>query len=533
MASKSLPESKESSSSPRIDAPPNPPVNTDPVAIAPENAQQVVAPAQAPAHLVAFGGADPADDVDDEGAEFHEESTDSKAPKRELTEDEKYIQEVRKKWRTMTDTELRETMAKPLGAAELVREASRMHEEQLQVIAPYMTDDQISSCIPSLQLQQQGALVQGFTAPQIRQCVRVIPQGDRQLLLQNITLITSSESDPSKSDEIQGLIGFIDPLAMAVAVERPELVEKVIQATSIMTPEQIRVMVPLLSVPQLRTTIETIVTTEGHAMAMLMMLPEQRTELVSQCKAELTEMETAVKKTLQVDISTIAEQRLPELSRLVHSFCNKPLTSLAAREHQVLSTKLISTKAQLEKCHREVRNWQQKLKLPLTLLNEGETEGPIRKMFVQLQEELTRLGKTVSQQYQILDNSGDSNTGLIHKLYDTWTRFQGDKGEHTAKPEEAAVTQEEQVYVDCDLSTALYMAVQAIGNPNTIGDIYAMSWNDIIDHGFRSAEDFASHGITNLKQLETYISTHKPKGKIVPASSHAIAEPAAAGQSTE
>jgi hypothetical protein len=304
-----------------------------------------------------------------------------------------------------------------------------------------------------------------------------------------------------------------------------------------MTPEQIRVMVPLLSIAQLRTTIETVVSTEGHAMVTMMMLPEQRTELVESCKAELAEMESSVKKTLHNDIANIAEQRLPELSRLVHSFCNKPLTSLAAREHQVLATKLTTTKTQLEKCHREIRNLQKKLKLPLTLLNEGETEGPLKKAFTTLQEELTRLGKTISQQYQILDNTGDSNNGLIHKLYDTWTRFQSDKGEHASKPEEVTVSQEEQVYVDCDLSTALYMAVQAIGNPNTIGDIYAMSWNDIIDHGFRSAEDFAAHGITNLKQLETYISTHKPKGlkDVTPAGSsqqgqQAEPAPAAAGQ---
>lgn len=169
-------------------------------------------PNAAPAPLFADDHAD--DYGDDDDQEMPAESQDPNAPKRELTEDEKYVQDIRKRWRNMTDSELRETMAKPLGASELVREASRMHEEQLQIIAPFMTDDQIASCIPSLQLQQQGALVQGFSASQIRQCVRVIPQGDRQLLLQNITLITASESDPSKDDEIQGLIGFIDPLAM-------------------------------------------------------------------------------------------------------------------------------------------------------------------------------------------------------------------------------------------------------------------------------------------------------------------------------
>lgn len=315
-----------------------------------------------------------------------------------------------------------------------------------------------------------------------------------------------------------------------MAVERAELVDKVIQATSIMTPEQIRVMVPLLTVPQLRTVIETIVSNEGHAMATMMMLAEHRAELVAQCRVELAEMEASVKKTLHGDIVAISEQKLPEMSRLVHSFCNKPLTSLAAREHQVLSTKLTTTKAQLEKCHREVRTLQKKLKLPLVLLNEGETEGALRRSFVAMQDELARLGKTISQQYQILDNTGD-NTGLIHKLYDTWSRFQTEKGITQPGPKHEEIpTQEEQVYVDCDLSTALYVAVQAIGNPNTIGDIYAMTWTDIIEHGFRTAEDFATHGITNLKQLETYISTHKPKRNKDAPSVASQTEPAPAGQ---
>jgi len=285
-----------------------------------------------------------------------------------------------------------------------------------------------------------------------------------------------------------------------------------------MTPEQIRVMVPLATLAQVRTMIETIVSAEGHAMVMMMLMPEQREELVAQCRSELSELEASVKK-LNGDVLMLSETRLPELSRLVYAFCNKPLTSLATREHQALSTKLIMSKTQLEKCHREVRHLQSKLKLPLAVLNEGETEGPLRTSFLAIKEELVKLGKTVSQQYQILDNTGDS-TGLIHKLYDTWTKFKAEQGyaqlnssDHSSHngDDATAVSQEEQVYVDSDLSTALYFAVQAIGNPNTIGDIYNFTWNDIIDHGFRSADDFSAKGIANLKDLETYIITNKSK----------------------
>lgn len=177
-------------------------VANEPAAAAVAAAANVLAPVE------------PVDESADEGDDIDDDAPESGDPGRELTEDEKYAREVRQTWRNMTDKELRETMAKPRGAAELVRVASQMHEEQLTIIAPLMTDAQIASTIPSLQLQHQGALVQGFSAHQIRHAVRSIPSGDRQLLVQNITLITSSETDPSKDEEMQGIIGFIDPLVM-------------------------------------------------------------------------------------------------------------------------------------------------------------------------------------------------------------------------------------------------------------------------------------------------------------------------------
>lgn len=182
--------------------------------VEPTSLEIVVPPAQPAPVEPNQAVAAPIEDYSDDGGDDVDEPTEGAAPGQELTEDQKYAREVRQKWRNMIATELRETMAKPAGAAELVRCASQMQEEQLQIIAPYMTDAQIASSIPSLQLQQQNALVLGFTATQVRQAVRAIPGGDRQLLLQNITLITASETDPSKDEEVQGIIGFIDPLAM-------------------------------------------------------------------------------------------------------------------------------------------------------------------------------------------------------------------------------------------------------------------------------------------------------------------------------
>lgn len=189
-----------------------------------ENAQAVAAAPPAPVIEAAVAQPVPAepieavaarlDEMSDEGGDDGDETGEPTVPGQELTEDQKYAKEVRQKWRNMTDTELRETMAKPIGAAELVRAASQMQEEQLHIIAPFMTDAQIASTIPSLQLQQQNSLVLGFTATQVRHAVRSIPAGDRQLLVSNIALITGSETDPSQDEEVQGIIGFIDPLAM-------------------------------------------------------------------------------------------------------------------------------------------------------------------------------------------------------------------------------------------------------------------------------------------------------------------------------
>lgn len=329
--------------------------------------------------------------------------------------------------------------------------------------------------------------------------------------------------------------------------------DKVIRASCIMTPDQIRVMVPLVPLNQVRTMIESIVSAESHDIVMQMLLPEQRQELVTQCQNDLAEVESSMRK-VSADVTAWADTKLPELSRLVHGFCNKPLTSLATNEHATLASRLLTAKTQLERCHRETRNMQKKIKLPLTVLQKdlvpkedqkdeavkveaastsagAETvkseavketvksdkpapEVTLLKSFLHVQEELAKLGKTVSAQYAILDNTGDNNHGLIHKLYDTWSKFQAEQGPVTApaaeEPHEGNnMSKEEQMYVDSDLSTALYYAVQAIGNPNTIGDIYKFTWNDIIDLGFRSADDFNAKGVTNLKQLESLIHKHK------------------------
>jgi len=72
----------------------------------------------------------------------------------------------------------------------------------------------------------------------------------------------------------------------------------------------------------------------------------------------------------------------------------------------------------------------------------------------------------------------------------------------------AACNDEELVFVDEDLSVGLYEAVKTLGNPSTFGDIYKVTWEDIIKCGFRKESDFTEKNIRNLKDLETYITNY-------------------------
>ncbi len=58
---------------------------------------------------------------------------------------------------------------------------------------------------------------------------------------------------------------------------------------------------------------------------------------------------------------------------------------------------------------------------------------------------------------------------------------------------------------DADGAVELYEAVKQIGNPDAVGNHYRMTWNEIIQAGFRTVQDFVAHGITNLEQLQQYI----------------------------
>ena len=62
------------------------------------------------------------------------------------------------------------------------------------------------------------------------------------------------------------------------------------------------------------------------------------------------------------------------------------------------------------------------------------------------------------------------------------------------------------VLLDDSQVILLYEAIKKIGNPKVIGtDHYSMTWNDIINAGFRKSDDFQKKGISSLEELQKYV----------------------------
>ncbi len=114
--------------------------------------------------------------------------------------------------------------------------------------------DHIRKIVPKLQLQQNGAAFQAMSPEQVRVGISALPPDDRELLMQNIALFTSSSS----KDDIQSFISFVDPLALCIAVGLKDLAPKIISYAGVMALEQIKVIVPMMTCEQLRDLLTVL-----------------------------------------------------------------------------------------------------------------------------------------------------------------------------------------------------------------------------------------------------------------------------------
>eukprot|EP01121_Diplochlamys_sp_Union-15-3_P014775 TRINITY_DN475_c0_g1_i1.p1 TRINITY_DN475_c0_g1~~TRINITY_DN475_c0_g1_i1.p1 ORF type:complete len:488 (+),score=87.50 TRINITY_DN475_c0_g1_i1:101-1564(+) len=476
-----------------------------------------------------------------------------------MADDDITAESVRKNWKTLTDAQLALAISSPNTSAEILKVVSQMDERQIKIVFPLMSGEQIKRVIPQMQLEKQGAAVSVMNANQVRDCVSAIPKGDRQLLLQNITLITQS-SQPL--NELQSFITFIDPLAMAVAVEKPELVDKVIQVTSIMTPGQIRVMVPLMTLDQIRRTIENIVESEECLNVALEMLgAEQKEEFCKIFDKEFSEYDSKLKQ-LQEDGEKVCTNLMPFLHKDIELFCSECTiySTEVEQKYRKVTEQVTVVRSQIETLQKAIRNVQHRIKLPLIIITKQENDRLYSQYLVLSENYITLSRQMHSQFLRLTTNNSD---GLIQLLNHRWLSLQSpSKTESKESPstnssvnnnnsnakestdstvpaetttnnstsnttESSTVTrssspsentksifdvsscnEEELVFVDEDSSVELYEAIKAIGNPNTFGDIYKISWEDIIKCGFRRQRDFAEKNINNLKELETFISNH-------------------------
>jgi hypothetical protein len=429
---------------------------------------------------------------------------------------------VRKNWKHFTDDQLALAMSIPSASNELIKYIAQMDDRQLRIIVPFMDDNQIKKAIPTLELEKQGVAVQVMNPQQIRRCVSVIPPSDRQILLSNINLLMKECGGTSaeKSDELQSFISFIDPLALAVAVENPSLVDKILDATSLMTPEQIRVIVPLLNLSQIRQVIENIESEECMQIMMEMITSEQKKELQAIVESELSMHEKKREDVFLPQLHKLTTDSIPSLKRGIEAFCeDASFSGNREREFRVLSDQLKKVRHSIEKLQREVRKLQKQLKLPLRLLkkvnNNNNNNNSVEKLFVAyktLAEQLADISQQLHQQFQILDK-GNLKDGLIHSLYSKWQRIKEQWMQQataqTRQDIEQQCNEKERVFVNEDASVELYEAVKTLGNPAAIGDIYHLTWSDIVELGFRNRTDFASKNITTLKELEDYIATQR------------------------
>jgi len=396
---------------------------------------------------------------------------------------------IMKNFKKLTSDQISIALSNSQFAVSILSIISKFSDEQIKVAIPLMSLEQLRTTIPKLQLQQTGVAVQVMKPEQVRTAIGAITRDDKQLLLQNISLLSSCKN----KDELQSFIGFIDPIAMAVAVNIPELVDQIIESVGIMTSEQLRVVVPLLNANQLRKVV--MILEHKSQMETVFSMIDKKDDIIELLKEEELPLLEERKENLAIVLDSIVE-KIPIL--------NERINHLASREEEeeydsiVRSVKNI--KSQIESLQQTTREIQAALKLPLRILNEEEDKDLLSKFEV-LSLEIKDLGIKIHSLFLSLS----SDKGLLSSLNKQWERIKpsmrADQGKEPSSFESLFVE-------DDDIAIKLFEAVKQIGNPEAVGtEHYPMTWNDIVVAGFRDSKDFGEKGIATLQQLQKFISS--------------------------
>lgn len=413
------------------------------------------------------------------------------------------VKDIAKNWAIFDKEKITKVMSSKVGSNELVKYIASMSDIQLQAVFPLMSPDQIRVAVPKLQLQHQGVAVLSLNPNQVKCFVDSISSSDRDLLMQNITLLTTSTTKPSENEEMQSVIGFIDPLAMAIAVEHEDIADKVIDATCIMTCDQIQVLIPLLKIDQLKTTLEIVESNETLLpVARKMITKEQKDALIETLEYEFAGLLDDVDTKLDTTCISNLPLDLERLELEVRGFCDKNSTEIVEKDYKNLSDRVTNAKKLIENLQKESRAFLKKLKVPFVVIDESRTE--LLLLYKNLLEQVQSASNRLRSLYQIIDK-GNLKDGIVHKLNQKWETIKDAIKEKSLRESDNSITEDDSIFTDADSSVILYEAVKAIGNPSTIGSIYNITWSQIVECGFRNDEDFKTRGISTLKELEDHI----------------------------
>jgi len=405
-----------------------------------------------------------------------------------------------KYYRKLTDEQIRTAFSTPELTPHILSVISKLSDPQMKVAIPLMTCDQIKTAIPKLQLQQTGAAVQFMTPPQIRQTINSLTGDDRNLLLQNVALLQTS----SNKDEMQSFITFIEPLALAVAVKLPDLTSRIIEVAAIMTVEQLKIVVPLLEEAEVIQTFLSL-EDENQIEVVLSMIQEKKEKLTEMIHKDFERLDN-IKIDIKPKLDTVQDQ-LHRLSQQIQTLEQCKDMEILQPEYETIAKFTKSTKTEIESIQKNIRDVQSALKLPLKLLSQ---DMEMYTKYKELSEEISIMAKTGHAHLARLSSSDV----LTSSLSSVWQKLQPT----VSRKRSLSLTSEtldnsESDGEDDSLAIGLYDAVKQIGNPESIGNYYSMTWNDIIEAGFRSLQDFKDKEISNLEKLQQYLHAIRTPSK--------------------
>eukprot|EP01103_Thecamoeba_quadrilineata_P011382 TRINITY_DN2705_c0_g1_i1.p1 TRINITY_DN2705_c0_g1~~TRINITY_DN2705_c0_g1_i1.p1 ORF type:complete len:399 (+),score=82.88 TRINITY_DN2705_c0_g1_i1:45-1199(+) len=308
---------------------------------------------------------------------------------------------IRSHYRHLTASHFERALQIPGLASQLLAIFSRLSDNQIMQAVPYMSTEQISKAIPRLELQQTGVAMRVMSPTQVRITMSSLLDEDRSLLSENITLLSSSTT----KEELQSLLGFIDPLVIACAAQSDGgIADRLIETANSLTSEQIRIMMPMLNCSQIRRVFLIIEDDARFDVAFEML--DKKGEVIELLSKELPQVQEKL-NVLRFEVVTTEKI----LNRLQSELNSKQSSD---RQH---TREIREVQTGIETLQRSVREIQTQHRLMGRLASQKEFES---ECLSKLEQDLTDLSSSVRSLHLLLCHETD---GLIHRFNTTKSRL--------------------------------------------------------------------------------------------------------------